>query len=301
MSSSNHNPPVTDVTLGKGEKVTNFTFGKFQHTPLGMFIIYRLRNKYDAKLIITGDVGEGKTTLAVCAARWVRKVANDIFDELKVWDVEEHAGLDVWGYLKAYKAASPGTALVIDELQEAADARRANRNENVFLSWAWMKLRVKQVVSIGVMPTTSALDKRLLELADVRLHVTNRGEAQAYYLYTEPFEPYQTYHMPFRIGPYRQVLGWPDLDGDEDYERLHEMKEDTGVPGVDERTHYDESDIKGAKMSVRREIAENFIRSMESGGLEEFDIETQEDLANKVGLKQPTISKYKRELKQDHG
>lgn len=285
---------ITNTKRGKASDVIEFDFKDFQYTPVGKFIIYRLRNNYDAKFLITGDVGEGKTSLGVELARWVRKVANDIFDELYTWDVDKHAGLDVWNYFQAYKNAHPGDALVIDELQEAADRRRANRNENVFLSWAWMKLRVRQVVSIGILPTTSALDKRLMELADVRLHVARRGHAHPYYLFTEPFEPYTTYHFPFRMGVYKQYVRWPNLSGDPDYERLHEMKEETGVPGVDSPDHISESEVKERLRSQKREMVQNLITAVENGG-----IQTQTRLAQALDLGQPTISKYKREMESE--
>lgn len=281
---------VANVKQGKRD-VIEFDLTEFQHTPLGKFVIYRLRNNYDVKFIITGDVGEGKTSLGVALARWVRGVSNDVFDEFRKWDVEEHAGLDVMRYLKAYKAAEPGDALVIDELQEAGDKRRVMSNKAVWLSWAWMKLRVRQVVSIGILPTSSVLDDRLIELADVRIHVYNRGEAYPYYLNTVPFAPYNTYHIPFRLGDYRQVIGWPNLDGDEDYEKLHAMKEDSGVPGIDQNDHYDESDLREHLRSFKKDATKRALDFLGNGG-----IETQSDLADILGIDPSTVTKYKREL-----
>lgn len=286
--------PATSVRYRKNGDVREADVADFQHTPLGKFIIYRLRNKYDVKLLVTGDVGEGKTSLGVAMARWTRRIANDIFDRLRVWDVERDAGLDVWDYFSTYKQAAPGDALVIDEMQEAADRRRSNRNENVFLSWAWMKLRVRQVVTIGIMPTTSALDRRLLELADVRLHIYKRGKAVPYYLFTEPFEPYQTYHLPFRRGNLRQQVTWPDLSGDEDYERLHEMKEETGVPGADDSDHLTSADVDERLRKEKQKMVGRGLKLMD-GGEEEW-LELQSDLAQVLDLDPSTVSKYKREM-----
>lgn len=285
---------VQNTKPGKYGQLQEFDFSKFQYTPVGKFVIYRLRNEYDVKFLITGDVGDGKTALAVSLARWVRSVANDVFDAFHPWDVEEHAGLDVMKYLKAYKQSNPGDALVIDELQEAADKRRSMANEAVWLSWAWMKLRVRQVVSIGVLPTPSVLDGRLEELADVWIHVAKRGQAHPYYLHTKPFPPYTTYRIPFRMGDYRQTIGWPDLTGDEQYERLHEMKEESGVPGIDDQDYLTESDLEDAKREYRMETVERGLKLIQNGG-----IDTQSDLARVLDVNRSTVTTYKQKLEDD--
>lgn len=282
---------LSNIHYNRDGPPRHFNVDDFQYTPLGKFIIYRLRHNYDAKLLITGSVGDGKTALGVDLARWVRKIANGIFDELYAWDVDEHAGLDVWKYLQAYKRSNPGDALVIDELQEAADKRRAMAKEAVFLSWAWMKLRVRQVVSVGILPTASVLDGRLEELADVWIHVTRRGHALPYFLHTNPFPPYKTYRIPFRLGDYRQSIQWPDLAGDPDYERLHEMKEDTGVPGIDDTDHLTESDLEEALRDFKKGSVQRALDYIENGG-----IDSQTKLAQVLEIDQSTVSKYKQEL-----
>lgn len=280
--------------VGKSGDVLEFDLTDFQHTPVGKLIIYRLVNNYDVKIVITGDVGDGKTALAVTLARWVRQIANGIFDEFRKWDVEDHAGLDVMKYLQAYKESQPGDALVIDELQEAADKRRAMANEAVWLSWAWMKLRVMQVVSIGVMPTASVLDGRLEELTDIWIHVARRGHAHPYYLHTNPFPPYKTYRLAFEVGDYRQYIRWPDLAGDPEYERLHEMKEETGVPGIDSPDHYSKGDVNEKLREANKERVQRALDKLHNGG-----IDTQSDLAEIFEIHKGTVSEYKREMEGD--
>jgi len=133
----------------------------------------RHRNDKDLKVIITqrdSETGGGKTTAAVWLA-----LCWDRHD----WDGADKGMTDPDRFLQTMPELPPHSCLVLDEAEEL-DARRAMQDENIEFSKKWMKMRTRQIDSILTLPTTTALDKRILELADVRLHVTGRGRAKVY-------------------------------------------------------------------------------------------------------------------------
>lgn len=71
------------ATDSKG-KLQAFYVPDFQYTALGKFIIYRLTENRDVKVVITGSgktTGTGKTTLAIHLARWINRVRNYLIRE----------------------------------------------------------------------------------------------------------------------------------------------------------------------------------------------------------------------------
>jgi Zonular occludens toxin (Zot). len=150
----------------------------------------------DTKIIITSrnsTTGTGKTTLALwLAICWDQHS----FDRSKMT-------LHVNEYLDRYLETKPGECLIMDEAEQV-DARRSMSNKNIEFAEKWMQLRFRQVDSILTMPTISALDKRLRELADIIIHVTSRGTAKVHEINVGDYDG--------KVNQFaREILHWPDI------------------------------------------------------------------------------------------
>jgi broad-specificity NMP kinase len=149
----------------------------------------------DFKVIITSrnsTTGTGKTTLALwLALNWDNNFTAD------------QATLHVAEYNKMYTEQSPGSVLIMDEAEQV-DARRSMSHKNVNFTEAWSMNRVCEVDTILTLPTISALDKRVEELADVWINVIERGYAEWYEI-----------NVDDRSGNVEQFkmrgLRWPDI------------------------------------------------------------------------------------------
>jgi hypothetical protein len=102
---------------------------------------------------------------------------------------------------------------------EQLDARRAMAGENVDFSHYWMMMRFNQITSVLTLPTTSALDKRLKELADIWIEVQRRGRALVHKISVGSYE-----NGKVRT-PKIQELEWPNVADHDEMQRLDEMKQ----------------------------------------------------------------------------
>ena len=87
------------------------------------------------------------------------------------------ATLEPQSYNNRYLETMPGEGLIMDEAGQV-DSRRAMSKTNVEFSDRWQRLRDRPGGSILTLPTSSALDKRLEELADIWINVIDRGLAE---------------------------------------------------------------------------------------------------------------------------
>ena len=185
-------------------------------TLLHQLFLKRMEGNRDLKVIITAkdaQTGVGKSTLAFAlAASWHPMYTGE------EWTADDYATYDVGDYLQRYRDVEPGTVLLMEEAEQL-DSRRAMASENVDFSHYWMAMRVRQVVSILTLPSTSALDKRLWELSDVWINCECRGRAAVYRVGTNSFngEMYTEY---------KHDLEWPDVSGHPEMKKLDRQKEE---------------------------------------------------------------------------
>lgn len=176
----------------------------------------RMENDRDLKIIITAkdaQTGVGKSTLAFAlAASWHPMYTGE------EWSADNYATYDVGDYLKRYREVDSGTVLLMEEAEQL-DSRRAMASENVDFSHYWMAMRVRQVVSILTLPSTSALDKRLWELADVWINVECRGRASVYRIGINSFNGEM-------FTEYKHSLEWPDVSSHPEMKKLDTQKEE---------------------------------------------------------------------------
>lgn len=215
--------------------------------PLHQLREQRLGKNRDLKVIITSrnsTTGTGKTTLAVwLALNWDPN-----------WTAAEKGTLSVREYLDTYQKLSPGSVLVMDEAEQL-DARRSMSQDNVDFAEKWMMMRVRNVTSILTLPTASALDKRLKELADVRINVHRRGRARVYKISVDDHDTSQVREWRWHD------LEWPDISDHPEMQALDEQKQ----AKIDAELENDDSDKIQPKEAVRNEKIKIAQQARDSG------------------------------------
>lgn len=230
-----------------------------KHTEFGTMgreALRKLRNDNNINIIITAQnsqTGLGKTTLA---AQLCRFIDNN-------WTAEDKAFIEVRKYLNAYLDVEPMSALLLDEIEHGADSRRANSHENVDLSQGWAKLRARNVATVATLPSTSMLDKRMLELADYQVIVKERGLAQPFKIRVNDFAPDR---MPSRKPlPGDEHIRFGDLpNSDDDMQYLNDIKDDIirtgGISTIPKKEHQEKKEK--AVEQAQKETRDEFIRSL---------------------------------------
>jgi len=228
----------------------------------------RLAKNRDLKVIITSrnsTTGTGKTTLAVwLALNWDPS-----------WTAAEKGTLSVSEYLNTYKQLEPGSVLVMDEAEQL-DARRSMSQENVDFAEKWMMMRVRNVTSILTLPTSSALDKRLKELADVRINVHRRGRARVYKITVDD-------HNTSQVREWRwHDIEWPDLSDHPEMQALDEQKQQK----IEGQLEGDDEDQTPDPSQVEREQKIQIAQRMRDAGA------TMSDIADAVDMSTSWVGKY---------
>ena len=219
-----------------------------ERMPLHQMRQRRLEKNRDLKVIITSrnsTTGTGKTTLAVwLALNWDSN-----------WTAEEKGTLSVSEYLDTYPDLEPGAVLLMDEAEQL-DARRSMSQDNVDFAEKWMMMRVRNVTSILTLPTASALDKRLKELADIRINVTRRGRARVYKITVDD-------HNTSEVREWKwHDLEWPDLSEHPEMQALDEQKQQKIDGELEEGS---EDDSLSPKEAVRQEKIKTAQRMRDNG------------------------------------
>jgi len=237
-----------------------------ERMPLNQMRQRRLEKNRDLKVIITSrnsTTGTGKTTLAV----WLALNWDDN------WSADEKGTLSVSEYLETYPELEPGSVLLMDEAEQL-DARRSMSQDNVDFAEKWMMMRVRNVTSILTLPTASALDKRLKELADVRINVTRRGRARVYKITIDD-------HNTSDVREWRwHDLEWPDLSDHPEMQALDKQKQEK-IDGELEAGK--EEDTLSPKEAKRQQKIETAQRMRDNG-------KTMAEIADDVGMSEGWVS-----------
>ncbi len=222
---------------------------------LGRVAKQKLNNDNDIKIIIQGknsQTGIGKTTLAIQLCRFIDS------DE---WHAEEKAYIDIQKYLNDYLEIPGKSALLLDEIGTQADSRRSMSNENVQLSQGWQMLRAFNHATVATLPSTSTLDKRMLELADYWVLVKRRGIAQPYEIKVNDFSG-TVARKPLPGDEHIQFADLPDDDPDKKY--LDQIKDNQIRNGSMETIKIAEhkQKIEKAEQEARKKKRNELIRAI---------------------------------------
>lgn len=234
----------------------------------------KLRNDNDIKILVVGmnsQTGIGKSTFAVELCRFID-------DTDSGWNAEEKAFIDVPEYIDAHLNKPKQSCLMLDEIEAGADSRRAMSHENVNLSQAWMTMRARNIATVATLPTTDALDNRMLSLADYWVLVRKRGVAQPYRVVVNDFNG-KVQREPVRDG---ELIQFPDLPSDDpDKAYLDDIK-DNMLEGLTEDSQKvpmkkHKKKLEKAREEARKEKRNELIRELyddteyTTGDIADFD------------------------------
>lgn len=212
----------------------------FPTGPLFQRVAKRIQSGRDAVILITADNadrGVGKTTLAVALAK--------LFDTSDTpFDADRQATVHPDEFVSLYGELPPGSTLLFDE-SGALDNRRSMSSENVDVTYALQTHRVRQVVTLFVLPSPDMIDKRVEQLADFWINAQRRGEATVYRKQIHPIER-QLYYQKL------QTVEWPNLDGDPEFEKVARLKNQE-VINDDQSGYIDKEEAEKQKQQAAKE------------------------------------------------
>lgn len=171
----------------------------------------------DLQIVIVGrnaERGLGKTTLAILLCK--------LLDRHR-WDYNKGT-VNFEEYKHMYHNLPERSAILLDEMELMADSRRALSKENVQLSQVWSMFRYRQMFTIGTIPSSDQLDKRMKKLSTCRITVIERGLAYPYKYRVDDFSGMITpirYRNQFGL---KEQIRFLDLDGSEDFKEMHKKK-----------------------------------------------------------------------------
>jgi len=225
-------PVIVDHTL-RGHQID-------PSMPLHQLAKHRVENGRDLKIIITAEdseTGVGKTTVAgFLAMSWTKMFTGQQWFCDPEEPTEGMATLNPEEYFEIVKKVGPtynaGTTVIVDDAEEL-DARRSMQSLNVDFSHRWMLMRLKQAITIVTLPSPSAIDSRLEELADIWINIERRGRGLVHDLRVENYGSrnvltQQEHHMEFpdvsehpslnnlRAMKENKMDAWEEADGDEE-------------------------------------------------------------------------------------
>lgn len=243
--------------------------------PLHQFVARRMDKNRDVKVLVTAKdsaTGTGKTTLAGwCGLSWTPMFASEW------WACDRGGTIRPRAYLDQYTDLPKGYALIMDEAEQL-DARRSTSSENVDFSHKWMMMRVRQVISILTLPTTSALDKRLMELADVWIEVQRRGLANVHAIHVN------SYGSGDVLTPKIHEMTWPDVADHPELQQLHELKQ-SKIEGRLAEVGEDGEEVPEPDEVERREAIKTVLRAVkpwdDDSGMTQADAEKLVDYSYK--------------------
>lgn len=241
----------------------------------------RLVSGRDMHMIVTAasETGVGKTTLAASLALML---------DQQGWTHEKAAVASAQQYAYKYDRVEPGSVLILDEAEKAADARRGMSSENVEVSQAFAAKRYLQVFGILTAPSKSWVEKRLgSDAADYWIQAQETdmgrplGEAKVYRLRTNE-------HYGEDYTKKTETIHWPILDWHPEFKRLDAMKRE--MLETDEKPPYVHRDkLEKARETEyergRDEREREIIERMSELGY------SQPDIGEVVGLHQSTVSR----------
>jgi len=241
----------------------------------------RLVSGRDMHIIVTAasETGVGKTTCAASLA---------IMMDQQGWTAEKATVASAAQYSYKYDRLNPGSFLILDEAEKAADSRRAMTKESVEVSQAFAAKRYLQIFGVLTAPSKSWVDDRLgSDAADYWIQAQQtdlgrvKGEATVYRLKNNE-------HYTQEYSERTETIHWPNLDWHPEFQRLDQRKK--RILESDEESPY-----------VHRDKAEEMRESAFEEGKQEKEMEvirrmnrqgySQGDIGDVVDLHQTTVSK----------
>lgn len=254
---------------------------EFRQSKFFAELLNRLVTGRDMNIIVTAasETGVGKTTLAVALAMMIDQHG---------WTADKASVADPADYDRRYDQVPPGSCLILDEAEKAMDARRGMSKESVNLSQTFATKRYRQVFSILTAPSKSWIDNRLgSDAADYWVQCLQtdlgriKGEAKVYRLKTNE-------HYEVDYAKRTEYLHWPNLDGNEEFEKLDKRKREL-LESDSEQSYVDADNVDELKEQAVESATERQRRRVVKR-LNGLDGVTQEDIAEVWDVSQSRVS-----------
>lgn len=254
---------------------------EFRNSQFFAELLNRLVTGRDMNIIVTAasETGVGKTTLAAAIAMMVDQHG---------WTADKAAVADAAEYDRLYDTVPPGTCLILDEAEKAADARRGMTKESVTLTQSFATKRYRQVFSILTAPSKSWVDNRLgSDAADYWIQALEtdmgriKGEAKVYRLRTN--EHYETDYAERT-----EYLHWPNLDDNKEFQRLDKRKREL-LESDTEQSYVDADSVDELKEQAAESALERQRREIVRELNDRPEL-SQDDIADVFDISQSRVS-----------
>ncbi len=244
----------------------------------------RLVTGRDMHVIVTAasETGVGKTTLAASLA---------IMLDQQGWRFEKAAVANAAEYSRKYDEVKPGSVLLLDEAEKAADARRGMTKESVEVSQAFATKRYQQVFGILTAPSKSWVDNRLgSDSADYWIQALQtdmgrvKGEAKVYRLKNNE-------HYEQEYAERTEYMHWPNLDWHSEFKKLDRKKREL-LESDEENPYIHKDEVADIKKRIRKDTRKEIIQDVINRMAFEADYDfTQAQIGAAVDLSQTSVSR----------
>jgi hypothetical protein len=244
----------------------------------------RLVTGRDVNVIITAssETGVGKTTLAVTLSLMLDQHG---------WTADKAAVADADEYDRLYDEVDPGSALILDEAEKAADARRGMSSSSVELSQTFATKRYRQVFSILTAPSKNWIDKRLgSDAADYWLQALEtdrgriKGEAKCYRLRTN--EHYEQEYVERT-----EYISFPNLDDLPEFDKLDQRKVDLlEHKGDGDQKYLEQSEVDAIVSDAKEEAAKSKRDEIITTLSRETEL-TQKEIGELIGMSAGNVNR----------
>lgn len=276
-------PDPNNADVGKGPIEIISEYPSLRQSRFFTEIYTRLVIGRDANIVITAssETGVGKSTLAATVALLIDQHG---------WTADKAAIGSAEEYDRLYDSVAPGSVVILDEAEEAADSRRGMTSESVSLAQSFAAKRYKQVFSILTAPTKSWIDKRLgSDSADFWIQAEEtdlgriKGEGPIYRLKTN-----EHYENDFTTKT--ETVAWPDISDHPEFERMDQRKTDRyDNSGDAEKQYYDAEEVADIREEVKAQ-AEKQYRQQIAAELNSVDALTQKQIGDIFDISRSRVS-----------
>jgi len=243
----------------------------------GKLFEQRLANDQDLIVLIDDEHnrrGTGKTTLSVGLASVLDQTEEGLTTDKVTLTAEELSN----SYLREKK----GSALILDEAEQAASKYRASSHTNMAIrKLASMGREPLQKFVVINLPNSMELDRDLKALCSVWIMVTQKGHAVVHFLGMNKYKNQV-------LTPKKHSLKWSAISNDNAHlqdimDYLGDRKQE--ILEGDESGYVDHEEIEQIEQDVKTQTRNNLIQSMYS----ETDL-TQREIANAVDLSRSRVA-----------
>lgn len=278
MATKTPQPDIADDS-----RTNPFAEGTFLHDIFGKV----LKEHRDIIIIVTdhrGRRGTGKTIASL-------NLASNL-DQTEEGITFSKCSLDVEEIRNAYSSQPKGSALVLDEIEQAAGNRESMTVTNRALREIMSMGRVQEKYVVVNVPIKKFVDKDILKLCDVWISMTRRGRGLVHHL---KWEPYSEELLNER----KQWIEFDDIERGtqlrEVYNKLSREKNkridgEEGRKFVPKEEH--EQQLQQERKQARKDQRDEDIQGIY--GHPDTDV-TQQVVADAVGVSQKTVSNVTRE------